>query len=372
MLKTLPPQEHVTDFHNVYISGKVIHVHIHPEDAGSLSVVRSFHGKLHPNAIASRTLPFDVNIQVHREASKCAIEDQHSSTHYFMKPYHINNLGHMYNENVLPMIETMQFPEQKNRTLVTFLEYGMSGPALPVWFQIWNSLKVDVTRRFPQGCIRHLAWGLGIKPFWHPGRLRQSGQTVAKFRQSLFAALLMTSRSKKEINIWIRRNPKNVRSIDDASIRSLASSLNIKITHCCNFNKQTFRDQLLLISRSSLMFGLHGAGLANAIFAKRGSILVELFGGYGIGWVTHRRSIQTIGGGYIAAKVIEARTHHIINESHAHSIRSCISDLRGGNANRCQGRRHIIQAIDVGSEWDCRNTLESGDAAPCAHKIKKR
>ena len=95
VLKTLPRHEHVTDFYNVFVQGHDIHVHVHPEDKESELIVEQMNWKLQPSALASLHLPSDFTIQVQRSPLGCQHSAENASL-YFIKPYHVNNMGHLF------------------------------------------------------------------------------------------------------------------------------------------------------------------------------------------------------------------------------------------------------------------------------------
>jgi hypothetical protein len=366
VLHTLPPHEHVTDFRNVLVQGNQVHVHLDPEDKDSEISVQQMDWKLQPAALASFNLPNSFPIRVHRSPLKCQQSVENASL-YFIKPYHINNMAHLFNENILPLIDTMEFPQVARRMLVTFPAHGTRGQsARPIWMATLKALHIETVAHIPQGCVQHLVWGLGVKPFWHPHRLTQSRHTVARFRASIFPALSLRFRSSEsQIMLIVRRAAKSQRSLDNTSFALLESALQLPSLHCCDFQKTTMRQQLQIISRASLVIGLHGAGLMNVLFAKQNAVLVELFGSKGLTWVVHRRAVQTIQGGYIAVHIEERQSHHLLHRSHAQTVRDCVRALWASESAKCLKLPYVMNAVAIGDTWDCRNEGESGEGLNC-------
>jgi len=368
LIRYLPVQEHVTDFHNVSIEGNFVNVHIHPSDFESAETLREMLGTLHPVALASTTLPKPFQLRVWHSPLSCASTSYNGSI-YFIKPYHVNNMAHLFNENVLPLVETMQFPQDRSRTLVTYPAHGTGGHrALPIWHQMLQSLRISTTSsdNIREGCVKHFVWGLGIKPFWHAHRIIQTRRTLVRLRMTLFPALGLRYPSQSaDTMICIRRTSGSQRSLPDESFALVASAMNSTCNYCCDFRKITLRDQIRLISRASVMIGLHGAGLMNVIFAKKKAVLVELFGSKGITWAVHRRAVQSIHGGYVGVRVTEQRAHHSLNLRHAVVVRECVTAVRNHRHHDCLRLPYVMGAVSVDSTWDCRNEGEAGDALPC-------
>ena len=83
----------------------VLHVHIAPSDRESAWWAQRLGAKLPAQAIASYNVPKSISVRVHSTPLTCERWD--NVTAFFIKPYHLNNLAHLYNENILPLIDTM-------------------------------------------------------------------------------------------------------------------------------------------------------------------------------------------------------------------------------------------------------------------------
>ena len=85
--------------------------------------------------------------------------------------------------------------------------------------------------------------------------------------------------------LHLRRDPdKQRRWIETpAPMMEAWGELSTTVTECCDFRGDTMGEMVTQVASADIMWGLHGAGLTNFIFCRRGSVLVEVEskGGYG-------------------------------------------------------------------------------------------
>ena len=86
------------------------------------------------------------------------------------------------------------------------------------------------------------------------------------------------------------------------------------------------------IGAAELIVGLHGAGLANVAFARRGVILLEFKGFYGVTDFVYRKFVQLVHGGFVAVRAAESQKAHFLTETQAASAAQCVAALQSGEA----------------------------------------
>lgn len=404
----LPADEIVTDLYNVAVQDGVFHLHIAPTDRASLAEARRLGERLPAAALATRSLPFARTIRVHSTPLRCSHWENTSS--FFIRPYHLGNICHLYNENLLPLIETTRtIPTGNTRRLYTFKANMPQSRARPLehWPLVTNALAsvirdaselLDPPRGSGGGtssggggsvggvarrCLSHVAWGLGPKPFYVSFRVAATQRTVARLRSLLLGAwalprLLATAprtnltspQPQPPTTVLLRRRSSEQRSLSASSLRLL--SREVAIDASCDFSMPV-KEQLALISNARVLVGLHGAGLANAMFAREGVVVVEFKGSYGMTDFVYRKYAQTVHGGFVALHVRETRLKHALTAAHAAIVRHCLTELIEGPATaaadtftaapetdgrslrrrRCVALPHVIQVAAVGHTWDC-------------------
>ena len=161
-------------------------------------------------------------------------------------------------------------------------------------------------------CFDHVAWGqgamlLGFNESYHARDRVAVTSAVRKFSLDSLGVRVTTPEDRAALYVgpgegtggpegaWdrppvvlhLRRDPdKQRRWIETpAPMLDAWGELGTSVTECCDFRGDTLEEMMTQVSSADILWGLHGAGLSNFIFCRRGSVLVEVEakGGYGDG-----------------------------------------------------------------------------------------
>ena len=359
ILPDLPPAEHVTDFSNVTIhfhkavrvDYAVIRAALQPSDGESRRALRALRlddGKLPEQAIATPIglSPFRLGLEVNTTTEPTACEWEPTAV-FFLRLYNAGNLCHLLNEALLPLLhlalpvspprEIYYFGALRTRRQSTSLYQSLrrSLASLPrrAIHEFFNDLQKKGSR-----CVSHLTWGLGIKPFYNcfastssavlPARCAScfSGGCAFHCRAQL-TRLSSSRRAKRSCTSHTGELALAQRSIPD--LEPLRKQIAIDEL-CCDFSAP-LQEQLTIISRASVILGLHGAGLANVIFAREGAILIEFKGDYGLTDFVYRKYSQANFGGWAILHIEETNKAHYVTASQAAVARK-LEHLQSGDA----------------------------------------
>lgn len=104
----------------------------------------------------------------------------------------------------------------------------------------------------------------------------------------------------------------------------------MQVLECCDFSTMSIAEMVGFVSTADVVVSLHGAGLINGLFAKRGATLIELHGTYGCDDVIFRRLAQGRQGGYMKVAVDEGKESHTIGLERAKVVGGCALRLFRG------------------------------------------
>ena len=109
-----------------------------------------------------------------------------------------------------------------------------------------------------------------IKNLTYLGELYPSGSP----RPKILSYLRDEKKRVKNLRIFISRNLSSRRKIvNEKKVFKILKKYNFKIVHC---EKLSFLNQIKLFSSANFVIGLHGAGLANILWMKKNSHILEL------------------------------------------------------------------------------------------------
>ena len=407
----LPKEEHVTDFTNVVARSEgghvgTFHAAVHPHDEASLREVSTFAGGLlPPRALATYSTSWKLKVAAVSSPSPALCEWEPSAV-FFVRMYNVGNLCHLINELLLPLL-ALALPRPAPREIYTFEVPGDPRvKPLPIFTAIVSQLadRVGNVNQFfasikqpikapshlqsspgtagepgaagssgellqqsgPGRCLRSVTWGLGIKPMYNAFRVGELRRTIGSMRAMLLGGnQLPPPGASRPTTIFIQRKGSSARHRFIPDLAPLRRQIEID-EMCCDFSKP-LAEQLRHISQASVVIGLHGAGLANVMFAREGAILLEFKGWYGLTDYVYRKYVQAIYGGWAVLHIDEPRGKlgHVLTDEHAVVARECLADLQQGGAARCRKLPFVMQASPVGHDWDCwfREWLPSGRLA---------
>lgn len=291
-----PLFERVYDMYNVSFQGGLMY--IQPIDIATTRVLqRHLRYKLHSQSLASQFSPIDIVAKPY----KC---DGTMARIAFIKPYHTDNLFHLLNENVLPLVTTLF--GYGNVTLVTMKDHGNGGHYLPHWKHMLDLLQIrnvvsyeSFVRR--KTCVGHAIWGLGVKPYWSSQR-RFHTHSALLYRRMVFSGLPDVP---NEQSLYLARNVKNDRELANPD-RFVEETGLLKYHATC-----PVMAQMAFLRNCRAIVGMHGAGLTNVIYMNHPALL-EIHGPHG--WDNNylQRLATGLHGAYVAVYI----KNRVANASH--------------------------------------------------------
>ena len=193
--------------------------------------------------------------------------------------------------------------------------------------------------------MTRLLWGSGRKPFYNSFRVEPFREQLRRLRRMLVLPQLtpVLDQSAPRRAIWIRRKRGLHRGLQNlGEVEALLAERGMhegrrwepRVGACCDF-AAPLREQARVIGAADLIIGLHGAGLANVLFARRGAILLEYKGFYGITDFVYRKMVQLVhDGGKYAGNGFNARGKRPSGEGEsAYPAPVALADLREFKVN---------------------------------------
>lgn len=374
----LPYAEHVTNLDNVAIASGTVHVHINPADNESLHWAHQLGSSLPAQALAVRSLPGGLPRLIVRTDKPLRCTAWDVANLFFFQPYHTDNLCHMMNEALLPLMLLVLGVDRKDCEVYTYAARGYAARAmeLPHFGRILNATcarvgKAEAFWRSPARiggenalprCVSRLTWGLGIKPIFNSFRVSEFRMAVSELRGRMIARQLLPGPmplSTPALTITLRRGNSGWRRL--RSYSPLEERFRID-AHCCDFG-QPLSAQLELLAAASVVIGLHGAGLTNILFVRDRALLIELKSSYGLNAFEYRKYMQGLSGGYAAVRARDVTSSDGVNGSKTPSseitrgialvVHECIAALQTMDASRCARLPHVMQVLGVGAGEDC-------------------
>lgn len=164
------------------------------------------------------------------------------------------------------------------------------------------------------GCA-HLHWGVGariIGPVDGGGFVEERREAAAMLRRGSLDACKWSEEEDRSIPVVLMverscgtNGPSAARCLSrqtTATLRREFLSRGVQVEWCCNW-----RDPCSVVrtfARADIVVGMHGAGLANALFAREKFVLVELHGSYGANLDLFRKIAQARRGGYVSVTTV--------------------------------------------------------------------
>ena len=368
-LESVPPI-HTTEFRNVIVRNDTLHVYLDAADERSQYWTGQLRGHLSARALGAKdsaALGRRIAVQVHNQPVWCSQWDD--VTAVFIRPRILTNICHMMNENILPLLEVLNGTTSPVE-LFTFPGHHSDKP-LPHWRLFTERLATTTAPAaalFALGgerCVSRLLWGSGRKPFYNSFRVEPFREQLRRLRRMLLAPQLTPTPfdTAPRRAIWIQRKrglQRGLRSLGD--VEALLARGEIRgrgweprVVACCDF-ASPLREQVRVISGADLIVGLHGAGLTNVLFARRGALLLEYKGFYGITDFVYRKMVQLVHGGFVAVRADENARAHLISPLQAAVGVQCVDALLSAEPERlarCARLPYVMQVWPVGHDDDC-------------------
>ena len=274
------------------------------------------------------------------------------------------------NEALLPVLAALSAAPPP-RVLHLYNPKHTPQKPLPHWDEVtkaYFTVRSDAAAFFSDArrrCVRRIVWGFGHKPAYEPlvgNDYRSARGAVRHLRRALLGPGRSTERPRPAslpVAVYdtigatiVLRRPGGGHGTGAKRMLGDVDALERRFridAHCCNFGAP-LAEQMKLLSSAAVVVGLHGAGLANILFARRAPVLVELKASYGGTSFEYQRLTHLMGGGYAAVHLDEPPS---VTEAHAASVHGCIVAIQRGQATACSRLPYIMQAWPIGHTADC-------------------
>ena len=198
---------------------------------------------------------------------------------FFYSPWVQNNMFHLHNDNIIPLIETIRnTPDCSNTTLkcngtTTLYSFDYDSYRKPVAAANALSKLFDRQERWAslqaKTCFKTLVWGRGRLGFYDDNPdVVNSVKALRKITYSPYQGL-----SVMKYALYMPRSPGSRHISDPRNIFRACNIMKITCIPCCNW--KNWSASLDLIAGASAIIGPHGAGLANILYAQPGATLVQ-------------------------------------------------------------------------------------------------
>ena len=258
-------------------------------------------------------------IQIHNEPliepSVCT-GGMRNETAFFYSPWHTDNMFHLHNDNILPLVDTIRHtPGCDPDTLQcdhTMVLYALAGDprrqpvtavdALAMVFdeqRSWTELWGDGGRHGTT-CFAQVVWGRGPyfmyagiqswytdSKYWvyhdgNPPLTRLSAEfkmAVQALRWRVFQHLGLVTVLRDDVDtqvVYLNRDHTGKRSISDIKpLMEACRASGVNCFECCDWRKDTFETTVRKISNATIVMGPHGAGLTHVLYARPSATLVQ-------------------------------------------------------------------------------------------------
>lgn len=270
-------------------------------------------------------------------------------TALFYSPWHVDNMFHLHNDNVLPIVHTIQRTPGCNASALTCAHptvlYRFPGSRASTRNRVAAAVVldriVDSHRSWralwgARGtvCISQVVWGrgpylmyAGNQPWYtgpHPDSnywVLSGGRPPLDLRQSARRAVAALQRrataAPRPVQVlpravYITRGHSGTRSIGNATGLLAACRRAIAVcVECCDWKSASFDDALSVVRDADLVFGPHGAGLAHILYARPGAKLVQF--GDGVPWKDQFSALAGAnrGGEFVGVDIGAEPWHHV-------------------------------------------------------------
>lgn len=164
--------------------------------------------------------------------------------------------------------------------------------------------------------MQSLHWGLGIRALGPITRFphahtKERQYSVAAYRTAALRNFGLSHlinydpvrESQGPLAVHIAREQKSGRWLSKESFQNIEKHFkarNISTFACCDFRRQSVAEILSVLARADFVFGTHGAGLSNAVFARKNMVLLELKTWFRAENDLFRKIAQARWGGYVS------------------------------------------------------------------------
>ena len=258
------------------------------------------------------------------------------TTAFFIHPWEPNNAFHALNDNILSVLMGIAVSYLLNGHItksVTLFKFNLSySPSKPsgIMFKVLDFIFADIARpasdllKGGPHCIRKVVWSNAKKPFYkdslaHLRKILHNFLVLVLQKNKHFPELPtpeFREKEKKRTSPQVPRvvivtrnftdglkNPyRKLSYTSEVALKNAFEAQGAYVVICCDFTRvvTTVPRLLSYFSHADICIGMHGAGLANCIFMRPQSIIIEIQSGFGFGFDSYLKIAQMQNGFYIA------------------------------------------------------------------------
>ena len=214
------------------------------------------------------------------------------TTVFFHYPWVRDNVYHTHNDNLWPLFLTLTEMEKGPKMLI-LLDTHRSNAALPVFQEMcnkmfdfcdfWPAFQAKVSPKGPL-CVPSAVWGRPRRQFsahWNDVHIYANKQILRLWRQSVYTwynipLQLPTEAENAKVIVWLDRKKGQRVLSNSGDLVGVIKEANMgeSVVPCCE--GLSFSEQVRLMQRTDVLFGVHGAGLLHIAYLRERSVVVHI------------------------------------------------------------------------------------------------
>jgi len=216
-------------------------------------------------------------------------------------------LFHMLNDNMLPILahailDAYYFPEYAYKPR-WFLKAPKDGKAIPHYEDLFLKAMdgIPTLEDLDGICIRRVIWGKAFTMYHNHifvALRRQTGDLLKRTIELMYPTTVPSYFIARDVSKPVVLSPKtgglnilimsrfgqpgrNILPPGEEKLKENLEKLGHHTKICCDFKSMGFGEQFGMWAHTDVIVGIHGAGLTNAAFCRRGVVVIEFKTPYG-------------------------------------------------------------------------------------------